>query len=100
MKPTDTSSAEGGTGLSVLVLMTIALIAGEAHSRLDNARSVQAPSVNDAQILFESAAPDRAGAIRGAIRELQVLPATIDSRLDLNWTPDEYLIREHQQAGF
>ena len=101
MTSTNTSPTDGNTGLGVLVLMTMALIAGEAHSRLDVAATsvVTPPSVGQ-QILFDSTVPDRSDAIRGAIRELKVLPATIDSRLDLNWKADEYLIQEYQQAGF
>ena len=100
MTTTNTLPTDGSTGLGVLVLMTIALIAGEAHSRLDVTAPAAATPPAGQQILFESTIPDRSDAIRGAIRELKVLPATIDSRLDLNWKPDEYIIREHQQVGF
>jgi hypothetical protein len=97
---TDKTNTVGHLGLGLLVLMAIALVAGESRSGPGFvSTSVEARAPAGTQILFERVAPYRDAAISGAIRELRVIPATIDSRLDLGWSTDEYLVEQHQRAG-
>lgn len=101
MSTTDNASVAGHLGLGMLILMTIALVAGEARSSFEpGGTSVNTEAPAGPQILFERTTPYRDTAISGAIRELRVIPATIDSRLDLGWSSDEHLIEQHKRAGF
>lgn len=104
MNTAQSSTIGGHTGLGLLVLMAAALIAGELNSG-------SGPTTAGANRSYEVSRPvmrttpsfnareSRGESIRGAIRELRVLPAAIDQRIDLNWSPDERLLEEYRRTG-
>lgn len=94
----------GHTGLGLLVLMAVALVAGELHTDAGliaigatPSSAVVQPPIQASPLFNDSEAPPES--IRGAIRELRVIPANIDQRIDLNWAPDERLLKEYRRTG-
>ena len=87
---------EGTIGLGVLLLMTVAFVASETHSGPPTAESPELarPSMIS-PLLIDQARPSRDGAVEGTIRELRVIPTSIESRFDFGWAPDETLIERH-----
>ena len=99
---------DGTIGLGVLLLMTVAFVASETHSGPQTAESPELgrPSMIS-PLLIDQARPARNGTMEGTIRELRVLPTSIESRLDFDWAPDDALIERHwpssgssAQSGF
>ena len=90
---------DGSIGLGVLIMMTVAFIAGEAQSDW-RAESLDVAPVHlrlEAPVLIDKGDRPSIGDISGALRELGVVPVEIDDRLD--WSPDEELIEEYQRSG-
>ena len=94
------SGRDGLIGLGVLVLLTVALVFGEARQGSYLARADGAMSGNDGMPLIERPSRTLDFEVAGAIRELRVLPLNAGSRLDLRWAPDKLVLEEYQQAGF
>lgn len=97
-------SIGGHTGLGLLVLMAAALVAGElnADAKLAPIGPAAAGAVaerpSQPSPLFDGREVPPTS-VRGAIRELRIIPANIEQRLDLNWAPDERLIEEYRRTG-
>ena len=82
------------------MLMTVAFISSETRGGLDGHPVPElGSSPTETKILIDLAQPERDTAIHGAIRELKIIPATIDSRLDLGWAPDDAVIEEYRRTG-
>lgn len=90
---------DGSIGLGVLLLMTIAFIAGEAQSdwRAESVDIAPAHLRLEAPVLIDRGNRPIIGDISGAMRELGVVPVELDHRLD--WSSDEELIEEYQRSG-
>lgn len=104
MNTAERSSIGGHTGLGLLVLMAAALVAGElsagsgsSNEGTSSPYEVSRPIMHTTPSL--DAGESRRESIRGAIRELRILPAAIDERIDLNWSPDERLLEEYRRTG-
>lgn len=97
---------DGNVGLGVLALMTIAFISAEAQSdwRSQDVEFAQRNDTMETRLLIDMGRPvfddDIENDISGAIRELSVVPVDIESRLNLDWSPDEVVIEEYRRAGF
>lgn len=96
--------ADGTIGLGILLLMTVAFVASETRGgpQIANSPELTRPWTNS-PLLIDQVRPPRDAAIGGAIRELRVIPAYIDSRLDLEWASDEAVIdryRSPAKSGF
>ena len=92
------SQDDGIIGIGVLVLMTVALIAGQLHGGSDaEEQRSDLPLVGSHLLIDDSAdANDRIG---GSLRELRVLPSAISEYTQLDWSSDEDLIRKHRPSG-
>lgn len=93
---------DGIIGLSVLALMTVAFVASEARSGLPWIERLETDSraTLPPPVLIDLGPPTSESGIGGAIRELRVLPITIDSRLDLHWSPDDTVIEEYRRSRY
>lgn len=102
MNTTIEEQNDGMTGLGILALMTVAFVASESMSRLGPIDAIDdaTPAVLEAPVLIDLGPRNTKEAIGGAIRELRVIPLTIDSRIDLHWTPDDAVIEEYRDSGF
>ena len=91
---------DGMIGLGVLLLMTVAFVASETHSGPQSAESPElARPSTISPLLIEQVRPVRDGAVEGTIRELRVIPTTIESHLDFGWTTDDALIERHWRSS-
>ena len=90
---------DGSIGLGVLVMMTVAFIAGEAQSdwRAESVDVAPAHLRVAPPVLIDMGSRPSISNISGAMRELGVVPLEIDRRLD--WSSDEELIEEYQRIG-
>ena len=93
---------DGPIGLGLLILMTVALIAGQLHSPSgqDTADGTSRISVPGQRLLFEPVATPAIVTDEGAIRELRVLPSVLADYPEFGWSSDEALIKEYSNAGF
>ena len=87
---------DGMIGLGVLALLTIALITGQFH---DSGESMDALPQSAAAPLIDEVVRSPARDIEGAIREFRIVPALINSAVDLGWSSDEELIDDYRSAG-
>ena len=101
MTTASTEQNNGLIGLSVLALMTLALISGQAVSNEPSAADVaplfERPTATNVQ---HQAFPSVAGLpamdrARGAIREIRVIPSRLADRPEFGWKADDSLIREY-----
>ena len=101
MNRTTHDVTDGNVGLGVLLLMIIAFVAGEAQSdwQTGEASSLDNPAALESHLLIDLSQPKEKNGIGGAIRELSVVPLSIESRLDFGWTPDEAVIEEYRRSG-
>ena len=99
----ETFGTDGIIGLGVLGLMAIALIAGEVRANLKMGDAADAGAVPAPPgVLIELRPQLRWPAdaeIEGTIRELGVLPLSID-RLDLGWAPEDVVIEQYRRSDF
>ena len=94
MNTKKTYNDDGMIGLAVLVMMAVAFIAAESHSAKSPAGTASATSPGP-RILIEQAA----GEAGGAIRELRIVPLSIEEGLNLGWASDEEVLEEYRRSG-
>lgn len=97
---------DGMIGFSVLVLMTAALVASQAHGGPDASARPTADTVAPAPVVaidrLPPATADERPALeraRGAIRQLRVLPSGLADHPDFRWSPTESLVKEYCGPG-
>jgi hypothetical protein len=89
---------DGFIGLGILILMTVALVAGQLHGTSDRQeRLSDVPLVGPHLLIDDEGEAQRR--IGGAIRELRVLPSAISDYAQLDWSADEELIRDFRRPG-
>ena len=89
---------DGIIGLGILVLMTVALIAGQLHGASDEKERLKEVPLVGSHLLIDDSG-DSDGRIGGTLRELRVLPSAISEYTQLDWSTDDELIRKHRPAG-
>lgn len=94
----------GLIGISVLIMMAVALIGGQvdaSNAAAPTAGSVEAPpTVAPAGYRMGAAsAPQVLDRAKGAIREISVIPSRIADYSEFQWTADDALIREYCNAA-
>ena len=89
---------DGIIGLGVLVLMTVALIAGQLHGASDEKERLNEVSLVGSHMLIDDSG-DTDDRIGGSLRELRILPSAISEYTQLDWSTEDELIRKHRSAG-
>lgn len=92
------SQDDGIIGLGILILMTVALIAGQLHGAGDDKESrSEVPLVGSHLLIDDSGNTVRR--IGGSLRELRVLPSAISEYTHLDWSTDDELISKYRPSG-
>lgn len=100
MKARTGNQDDGIIGLGVLVLMAIALVAGQAHGSRESATSLALAPAVEAPLLDRSSIAAPASDAAGAIRELRILPSFINEAADLDWSSDDELLDTYRKSAF
>jgi len=91
---------DGLTGLYLLVLLTVALVAGQARGLAgdEDARAAAPPAGK--RLLTEPLSTVPATDVRGAIRELRVLPSILAEAPEFDWSSDDDLLERYPDRDF
>lgn len=90
---------EGYTGLGVLILMAVALIASQLNGNSRSEERRTGASLVGSHVLLDDSDSANAGYTRGSIREISVLPTAFTEYSLLGWTADEELISRYRRLG-